>query len=80
MYGPLGVANNSINGTLRYSLANNFDYSYRFGAGQPYSIDTAGQNITFATSFEHQLPLRGADGHECGDAAEQLDRSFDEFV
>ncbi len=56
--GPLGATNaaqaNLINfagGTLRYSPVNQFDYSSRFGQGQPYSIDTAGQTVSFATAF-----------------------------
>jgi autotransporter-associated beta strand protein/T5SS/PEP-CTERM-associated repeat protein len=37
-------------GTLQYSAANTTDYSSRFStaAGQDYSIDTNGQNVTFA--------------------------------
>lgn len=38
-------------GTLQYSPTNNFDYSYRFQQGGPISINTAGQNVTFATGF-----------------------------
>jgi autotransporter-associated beta strand protein len=40
-------------GTLQYSAANNFDYSGRFStaANQQISIDTNGQNVTFATAL-----------------------------
>ena len=38
-------------GTLQYSTSNQFDYSGRFStaANQPISIDTNGQNVSFAT-------------------------------
>jgi autotransporter-associated beta strand protein len=38
-------------GTLLYSTVNTFDYSSRFSTagGQPISIDTAGQSVTFAS-------------------------------
>jgi autotransporter-associated beta strand protein len=52
--GPLGAAAGAINfngGTLRYSANNTFDYSSRFGAGGQYNIDTAGQNVAFATAL-----------------------------
>lgn len=53
--GPLG-ASGTISfggGTLQYSSANQFDYSSRFStaASQAYSIDTNGQNVTFATAL-----------------------------
>jgi len=40
-------------GTLQYSTANQFDYSGRFStaASQLYSIDTNGQQVTFATGL-----------------------------
>jgi autotransporter-associated beta strand protein len=40
-------------GTLQYSAANQTDYSSRFStaANQLYSIDTNGQNVTFATGL-----------------------------
>ena len=40
-------------GTLQYSAANTNDYSARFtnSAGQAYSINTGGQNVTFATAL-----------------------------
>lgn len=38
-------------GTLEYSSANTFDYSYRFAQDGQYSINTAGENVTFATGF-----------------------------
>jgi autotransporter-associated beta strand protein len=40
-------------GTLQYSAANRTDYSSRFSttANQLYSIDTNGQNVTFATGL-----------------------------
>ena len=40
-------------GTLQYSAANQFDYSGRFGTATPQavSIDTNGQNVTFATAL-----------------------------
>jgi autotransporter-associated beta strand protein len=60
--GPLGepttVAGSLLfgGGTLQYSAANQFDYSGRFDNGtlgnQPISIDTAGQNVTFATAIQ----------------------------
>jgi autotransporter-associated beta strand protein len=40
-------------GALQYSAANQADYSNRFStaAGQKYSVDTNGQNVTWATSL-----------------------------
>ncbi len=40
-------------GTLQYSASNQTDYSSRFStaAGQKYSVDTNGQNVTFATGI-----------------------------
>ncbi|QUS40471.1 autotransporter outer membrane beta-barrel domain-containing protein [Tardiphaga alba] len=40
-------------GTLRYSAANQIDYSSRFSsaANQAYSIDTNGQNVSFASGL-----------------------------
>lgn len=51
--GPLGVSGQIFftGGTLKYSVLNSFDYSARFGAGGIYNIDTAGQNVTFATAL-----------------------------
>lgn len=56
--GPLGAATGTNTafiafggGTLQYSSVNVFDYSSRFVQDQPYSINTAGQNVTFATGF-----------------------------
>lgn len=57
--GPLGGVSNGNDaisfggGTLRYSSLNAYDYSPRFStaAGQACSIDTAGQNVTFATAL-----------------------------
>jgi fibronectin-binding autotransporter adhesin len=52
--GPLGLGTIDFNGgTLGYSLNDTFDYSSRFStaANEGYSIDTAGQSITFATSL-----------------------------
>jgi fibronectin-binding autotransporter adhesin len=51
--GPLGKSGaiNFGGGTLRYSANNTFDYSSRFGAGGQYNIDTAGQNVAFATAL-----------------------------
>jgi fibronectin-binding autotransporter adhesin len=49
--GPLGVGTIDFNGgTLGFSVNNTFDYSSRFnpGAGQAYSFDTGGQNVTLA--------------------------------
>jgi autotransporter-associated beta strand protein len=53
--GPLG-AGGTISfegGTLRYSAANTRDYSGRFStaASQFYSVDTAGQTVTWASSL-----------------------------
>jgi len=51
--GPLGLGLISFSGgTLGYSLNNTFDYTARFStaAGQAYSIDTAGQNVTFTNA------------------------------
>ena len=53
--GPLGKAGTNIfgGGTLQYSALNQFDYSARFStaANQAISIDTAGQNVTFASAL-----------------------------
>ena len=53
--GPLGeVGLISFNGgTLQYSSVNSYDYSALFSSpsGLPYSINTAGQNVTFATAL-----------------------------
>ena len=40
-------------GTLEFSAANTADYSARFGAGagQPFRLNTAGQNVTLATGL-----------------------------
>jgi len=38
-------------GTLQYSSANTTDYSSRFAAAKPYSIDVNGQTVTFATAL-----------------------------
>lgn len=50
-FGPLGVGStiSFAGGTLGFSINNVFDYSPRFStnANQAYSIDTAGQNVTF---------------------------------
>ena len=50
--GPLGHGGSILfaGGTLQYSSANQYDYSSRFGAaaGQAYSVDTNGQNVTWA--------------------------------
>jgi autotransporter-associated beta strand protein len=55
-YGPLGVAGtiSFIGGTLGFSVSNAFDYSSRFDTfpNQAYNIDTAGQNVTFATGLD----------------------------
>ena len=52
--GPLGVGGTiSFNGgTLGFGVNNVFDYSSRFSTapGQAYSIDTAGQNVTFTNT------------------------------
>lgn len=53
--GPLGKSGTITfgGGTLQYSVTNQFDYSARFSvaANQAVSIDTAGQNVTFATAL-----------------------------
>ena len=52
--GSLYVPTNQFyGGTLQYSAANRTDYSARFStaANQPYSIDTNGQNVTFASAL-----------------------------
>jgi fibronectin-binding autotransporter adhesin len=53
--GPLGLGGTILfsGGTLGFGVNNVFDYSSRFGtaAGQPYSFDTGGQNVTFATGL-----------------------------
>jgi len=53
--GPLGVGSliSFSGGTLGFSANNTFDYSPRFSmaAGQAYSFDTAGQNVTFVTDL-----------------------------
>jgi autotransporter-associated beta strand protein len=40
-------------GTLQYSAVNTYDYSLRFSAaaGQAYKVDTAGQNVAWATGL-----------------------------
>jgi autotransporter-associated beta strand protein len=53
--GPLGT-NNIISfdgGTLGFSVSNSFDYSPRFDPSpkQAYSIDTAGQSLTFSNAL-----------------------------
>jgi autotransporter-associated beta strand protein len=69
--GPLGIACTNAGqiqmqgGILQYSAANQTDYSVAFStaAFQQYNIDTAGQNITFATplvSSAAQLTKLGA--------------------
>jgi autotransporter-associated beta strand protein len=69
--GPLGIACTNANqiqmqgGILQYSATNQTDYSVGFStaAFQLYNIDTAGQNITFATplvSSAGQLTKLGA--------------------
>ena len=54
-FGPLGTSGpiNFAGGTLQYSASNQYDYSSRFSyaANQPYSIDTNGQTVTFATAL-----------------------------
>ena len=53
--GPLGHGGtiSFSGGTLTYSTNNNYDYSSRFStaAGQAINIDTAGQNVMFATGL-----------------------------
>ena len=53
--GPLGVGGtiSFTGGALGFSVNNTFDYSSRFStsANQVYKIDTAGQNVTFATGL-----------------------------
>ncbi len=53
--GPLGRSGiiSFGGGTLQFSAANAFDYSSRFGTngGQAYSLDTAGQTVTFAAAL-----------------------------
>jgi autotransporter-associated beta strand protein len=53
--GPLGRSGtiSFTGGTLQYSAVNAFDYSSRFSSAtnQDVSIDTAGQNVTFATAL-----------------------------
>jgi len=53
--GPLGVGGliTFAGGTLGYSAVNTFDYSPRFdtSAGQQYSIDTAGENVTLTNNL-----------------------------
>jgi len=53
--GPLGTGGSIVfnGGQLQYSTANSNDYSARFStaASQAYSIDTAGQAVTFATGL-----------------------------
>ena len=42
-----------VGGTLGFSSVNTYDYSPRFdtSAGQAYSFDTAGQNVTFTNAL-----------------------------
>jgi fibronectin-binding autotransporter adhesin len=53
--GPLGASGtiSFAGGGLRYSTANQHDYSSRFGttAGQTYSVDTNGQTVTWAANL-----------------------------
>jgi fibronectin-binding autotransporter adhesin len=53
--GPLGASGtiSFAGGGLRYSTANQHDYSSRFStsAGQAYSVDTNGQNVTWAADL-----------------------------
>ncbi len=54
--GPLGIGGPIIfaGGTLQYSASNQFDYSGRFStayASQAYSVDTNGQNVTWAAAL-----------------------------
>lgn len=52
--GPLGLGTINFNGgTLGFSVNNAFDYSPRFSTadGQAIQIDTAGQNVTFASAL-----------------------------
>jgi fibronectin-binding autotransporter adhesin len=53
--GPLGKGGSIVfsGGTLQYSTANQFDYSSRFStaAGQQFSVDTNGVNVTWATAL-----------------------------
>ena len=53
--GPLGVGGfiSFTGGTLGFSSVNTYDYSPRFtnSAGQAFSFDTAGQNVTFTNSI-----------------------------
>jgi autotransporter-associated beta strand protein len=53
--GPLGVGGTITfsGGTLGFSGVNQYDYSPRFdpSAGQAYSFDTAGQNVTFTNAL-----------------------------
>jgi fibronectin-binding autotransporter adhesin len=53
--GPLGASGDITfaGGGLRYSAANQHDYSSRFGtaAGQTYAVDTNGQNVTWAADL-----------------------------
>jgi autotransporter-associated beta strand protein len=46
--GPL----NFTGGTLQYGPGNNTDYSPRFGANQPYIIDTNSQTVTFGSALQ----------------------------
>lgn len=53
--GPLGKSGTISfgGGTLQYSSSNQFDYSGRFSTAvnQAYSVDTNGQNVTWATAL-----------------------------
>lgn len=53
--GPLGIGGTILftGGTLQFSVNNTFDYSPRFStaAGQAYSFNSGGQNVTFATDL-----------------------------
>jgi fibronectin-binding autotransporter adhesin len=50
--GPSGTINFN-GGILQYSASNNLDYSARFSnaSNQAYNLDTKGQNVTLATTF-----------------------------
>jgi autotransporter-associated beta strand protein len=65
--GPLGETGSIVfnGGTLQYSAVNQHDYSNRFStaANQAYSVDTNGQNVTWAaalTSFGNSLTKAGS--------------------
>lgn len=83
--GPLGASGviNFGGGTLQYSAANQFDYSSRFGTGaQTISVDTNGQNVTFASPINSTASFTklGAGTLTIGNGTAVADTASDYFT